>query len=152
MMTDSKPKIYAMIGPMGSGKSTMAMKIAQETGALYLSLDGTIKSFNVPIKDLQDYESHMERAHTIMYQQALEALRGGRSVAFDVARWQVLDRLSEETETEIIVYYFEISAEELWRRVQKRNLEKPHQIYHFTMSKEEFDAQDPRRNLPHPRP
>ena len=32
----------------------MALKIADETGALYLSLDGTIKSFNVPIKDLQD--------------------------------------------------------------------------------------------------
>ena len=94
----------------------------------------------------------MERAHEIMYQLALEALQVGRSVAFDVARWQVLDRLSEETETEIIVYYFEISAEERWRRVQKRNLEKPHQIYHFTMSKEEFDAQDPRRNLPPPRP
>jgi len=53
MTKNSKPTIYGMVGPMGSGKTTLALKIARERGALFQSLDGTIKNFNEPIGDLK---------------------------------------------------------------------------------------------------
>lgn len=140
--------IYGMIGPMGSGKTTMAMKIAKETGALFQSLDGTIKGFNEPIGDLQGYENLMPKALDQMYTNALATLKSGRSVVFDVARWPWLMELANAADTKIEIYYFEISTEERWRRVQKRNQEKPEGAYHWTMSKEEFDSQDPTRKLP----
>jgi predicted kinase len=152
MNLDTSITIYGMIGPMGSGKSTLALKIAKEKAALFLSLDGTIKSFNQPIKDLKDYESHMQKALDLMYIRALEALRKGQSVTFDIARWPWLKELADETGAKMEIYYFEIPAEERWRRVQKRNTEKPENIYHFTMSKEEFDNQDFHRKLPSPMP
>ena len=141
-----------MVGPMGSGKTTLALKIARETGALFQSLDGTIKAFNQPIGDLKGYESLMPKALDLMYANALAALKSGRSVVFDVGRWPWLMELANEVDAKIETYYFEISSEERWRRVQKRNQEKPENVYHFTMSKEEFDNQDSRRHLPDPMP
>ncbi len=53
MNPDSPLTIYAMAGPMGSGKTTLALKIAKEQNAFFQSLDGTIKNLNEPIGDLQ---------------------------------------------------------------------------------------------------
>jgi predicted kinase len=137
---------------MGSGKTTLALKIAKEQNALFQSLDGTIKELNEPIEDLAGYERLMPKALSLMYSRAIEALRQGQSVSFDVARWPWLKELADEVDADIEIYYFDVSSEERWRRVQKRNFEKPENVYHWTMSKEEFDAQDPKRNLPAPMP
>lgn len=48
MNPNSPLTIYSMSGPMGSGKTTMALKIANETDAIFQSLDGAIKDFNEP--------------------------------------------------------------------------------------------------------
>lgn len=137
---------------MGSGKTTLALQIAKERNALFQSLDGTIKNLNEPIGDLEGYERLMPKALGLMYSRALEALQSDRSVVFDVGRWPWLVDLANASGARIEIYYFEISTEERWRRVQKRNQEKEEHVYHWTMSKEEFDAQDPRRHLPDPMP
>ena len=152
MNPDSPLTIYAMTGPMGSGKTTLALKIAKEQSAFFQSLDGTIKNLNEPIGDLQGYERLMPKALDLMFSKALEALKNGQSVVFDVGRWPWLMELADAAGAKIEIYYFEISIEERWRRVQKRNEEKPENVYHWTMSKKEFDAQDPRRQLPELRP
>lgn len=134
---------------MGSGKTTMARKIEKEKGAVFFSLDGTIKSFNSPIKDINDYESHMARAHDIMISGAAEAIQSGKNVVFDIGGpWPRIKDLANELNVKIEIYHFEISAEERWRRVQQRNIEKPTGIYHFTMTREEFDSQSPIRPVP----
>jgi len=152
MNPDSSLTIYATVGPMGSGKTTLALKIAKEQGALFQTLDGTIKSFNEPIGDLKGYERLMPKALDLMFSRALQALKSGQSVVFDVARWPWLIELADAANTKIEVYHFEIPTEERWRRVQKRNTEKAENVYHWTMSKEEFDAQDPHREVPPSRP
>lgn len=150
MNPNSHLTIYAMVGPMGSGKTTLALKIAKEKSALFGSLDGTIKSFNQPINDLKDYERHMAKALDVLFARAIEALKKGQSVVFDICRWPQLKDLADEVDAKIEIYYFDIPAEERWRRVQKRNQEKPVGVYYWTMSREEFDAQDFHRKLPPP--
>lgn len=152
MNPNSPLTIYAMVGLMGSGKTTFALKIAKEQNALFQSLDGTIKDFNEPIEDLADYERIMPKALDLMYSKALKALKNGQSVVFDIGRWPWLIELANAADTKIEVYYFDIPADERWRRVQKRNAEKPEGVYHWTMSKEEFDAQIPHRQIPTPMP
>ena len=152
MNPNSPLTIYGMLGPMGSGKTTLALRIAKERGALFQSLDGTIKGLNEPIGSLEGYERLMPRALNLMFTNALKALKNGQSVVFDVARWPWLKELADAADAKIEIYYFEISSEERWRRVKKRNQEKPEGVYHWTMSKEEFDAQDPTRRLPDPMP
>lgn len=134
---------------MGSGKTTMARKIEKEKGAEFFSLDGIIKSFNEPIKDIKDYESHMAKAHDIMCFGAAEALKAGKSVVFDIGGpWPRIRDVADSLDVKIEIYHFDISAETRWQRVQKRNEEKPEGVYHFTMYKHEFDSQDPKRNVP----
>ena len=152
MNPNSPLTVYGMVGPMGSGKTTFALKIAREQGALFQSLDGTIKNFNQPIGDLKGYEALMAKALDLMYSRALDALKSGQSVVFDIARWPWLRDLAQAVDAKIEIYYFEVSAEERWRRVQQRNQEKPENIYHWTMSKEEFDSQDFHRKVPPPEP
>ena len=141
-----------MVGPMGSGKTTFALKIAKENGALFQSLDGTIKSFNEPVGDLKGYERLMGKALETMYARAREALGKGQSVVFDITRWPDFKELANEVDAKVELYYFAVSAEERWRRVQQRNQDKPENIYQWTMSKEEFDSQDFHRKVPDPEP
>lgn len=148
MNPNSQLTIFCMVGAMGSGKTTLALKIAKEKGALFQSLDGTIKNFNEPIGSLEGYEKLMPKALDLMYARALEALKKGQSVTFDIARWPWLKDLANEADAKIEIYYFNISPEERWRRVEKRNREKPEHIYHWTMTREEFDAQDFHRKVP----
>lgn len=152
MNPNSPVTIYAMVGLMGSGKTTLALKIAKEQGALFQSLDGTIKSFNEPVGNLAGYERLMGRALDLMFSKALEALNSGQSVVFDVGRVAWLIDLAEAADAKIELYHFNISSEERWRRVQKRNNEKEAGVYHWTMSKEEFDAQGPHGQVPEPAP
>lgn len=134
---------------MGSGKTTMARKIEKEQSAVFFSLDGTIKSFNQPIKDINDYESHMDRAHDIMINGATEAIKNGKDVVFDIGGpWPRVKDLATALDVKIVIYHFDIPAEERWRRVQQRNQDKPEGIYHFTMYKHEFDSQNPIRPAP----
>jgi predicted kinase len=152
MNPKSPVTIYAMVGLMGSGKTTLALKIAKEKGALFQSLDGTIKSFNEPVVNLEGYERLMSRALGLMFDRALQALKSGQSVVFDVGRLTWIIELAAAGDAKIEVYHFEIPTEERWRRVQKRNEEKAENVYHWTMSKEEFDAQGPHGPLPNPVP
>ncbi len=152
MNPDSQLTVYVMVGLMGSGKSTLALKIAREKGAMFQSLDGTIKSFNEPVGNLEGYERLMSRALDLMFSKALQALKSNQSVVFDVGRLPWIIELAKVGNAKIEVYHFEISREERWRRVQKRNEEKVENVYHWTMSKEEFDAQGPHAQLPSPMP
>ena len=149
MNPNSLVTIYAMIGAMGSGKTTMALKIAKEYDAAFFSLDGTIKSFNQPIRNLNDYESHIEKAREIMTSRATDFLNKGKSVVFDIGGpWSWLKSMADATFSKVEIYHFEISDEERWRRVQKRNQERRENSYHFTMSKDEFDNQSHSRQPP----
>lgn len=149
----TKPILYLMVGAMGSGKTTLARKIEKEKNAKFFSLDGTIKSFNQPIKNIVDYENFMQRAHDIMFPYALAALKSGQSVVFDVGGpWEKMREIAKAAHAEIIIHHFEIPTEVRWQRVQQRNTEKPEGIYHFTMYRDEFDSQNPLRKAPEPEP
>lgn len=145
-------KIYAMVGAMGSGKTTMALKISREQEAKFFSLDKTIKDFNEPIKSLEDYEHHMLKALEIISSTAIQSLKDGQSVVFDfgggIGHWKWLKNIADITEAEIEIYQFDIPLEVRIDRVKKRNEEKPKDVYHFTMSEEEVIASKTSREMP----
>jgi|SaaInlStandDraft_7_1057024.scaffolds.fasta_scaffold11581_5 shikimate kinase len=131
-----------MLGPMGSGKTTFALKISNDTGAIFYSLDKTIKEFNLPIYSFKDYESNVEKALGLLRAKAIQSLNKGHSVVFDfgggTAHWSWLKNISDSAKVNIEIYSFEVPTEERISRVRKRNREKPKDIYYFTMSDEEF--------------
>lgn len=141
-----------MTGAMGSGKTTMALKISKETGAQFYSLDSIIKGFNEPIKSLKDYEFHMTKALAIISASAIQNLKDGQSVVFDfgggMGHWEWLKNIADSTGADMEIYHFDNPLEVRMSRVKKRNVEKPKGLYHFTMSDEEIIASKDAKELP----
>lgn len=143
-----------MVGPMGSGKTTLALKIAKEKKANYYSLDKTIKEFNIPIRNINDYEVHMVKALEMISEWAIQALMSGNPVVLDfgggLGHWEWLKNIADSTNAYIEIYHFEVPLEVRLARVKKRNEEKPKDIFHFVMSEEEVIASKPIRETPPP--
>ncbi len=142
--------IYAMTGGNGSGKTTYALKISKEKGALFLSLDKTIKEFDQPIQNYEDYMSQFRRALDLMSSKAIPLLKSGGCVVFDfgggISSRQWLKHIAESSGAEITIFHLEVPLEERKRRIQQRNIDKHQDVYFFQMSNEEFDRhnkQDP---------
>lgn len=143
-----------MVGPMGSGKTTLALSISKDREARFFSLDKTIKEFNKPIKDIKDYEFHMAEALEIIGTNAIQALKINQSVVLDfgggIGHWEWLKNIADSSGANIEIYQFEIPIEERLKRVRKRNQDKPKDIYHFTMSDEEVMGSKSPRETPEP--
>jgi len=145
-----RPLIYAMTGGNGSGKTTYALKISEEKGAKFFSLDKTIKDFNQPIQSYEDYMLYFQQALNLMSSQAIQLLKGGSSVVFDfgggISSREWLKQIAISSGSEIEIYHLEVPLEERRRRIQTRNLEKQENVYFFHMDDKEFDRhnkQDP---------
>lgn len=146
--------IYALTGGNGAGKTTYALKVAKETGALFLSLDKTIKDFNQPIKSYDDYMTHFQRALVSMSSQAGLALEETGSVVFDfgggIATRPWLKQIAESSGAKIEIFHLEVPVEERRRRIRQRNKEQDGSVYFFHMSDDEFSLQNLGESQPPP--
>ena len=142
MKNNSSRIIYALCGGNGSGKTTYALKISKEKGAMFFSLDKTIKDFNQVIQSYEDYMSHFQRALDLMSAQAILFLKDGGSVVFDfgggLATRPWLKQIAKASGAEIEIFHLEVPREERLSRIQRRNIEKDKNVYFFHMSDEEF--------------
>jgi predicted kinase len=143
-----------MVGPMGSGKTTLALKLSKDRGAQFYSLDKTIREFGLPVRNVQDYETHMAKALEIIASHSIQALKGGTPVVLDfgggMGHWNWLKDIADSTGANIEIYHFEVPLEMRLERVRKRNEEKPADVYQFTMTDKEVVASKPTRETPLP--
>ncbi len=146
MTNKSDRRIYALTGGNGSGKTTYALKISKEKGAVFFSLDKTIKDFNQVIQSYDDYMSYYQRALDLMSAQAILVLNEGGSVVFDfgggISSRPWLKQIAELSAAEVEIFHLEVPLTERRRRIQQRNVEKDQAVYFFHMSDEEFDLQN----------
>lgn len=154
MKLPNNPTIYALTGGNGSGKTTFALKLSREKGAVFLSLDKTIKGFNEPIRSFEDYMAHFNRALELMSKEAITALKKEESVVFDfgggIATRPWLKQIAKEGDAKIEIFHLEVPFEERRQRIQKRNKDKNPDIFFFHMSDEEFLQQN--KTAPEPPP
>lgn len=142
-MKNTQPIIYALTGGNGAGKTTYALKISKEKGAVFFSLDKTIRDFNQVIQSYEDYMRYFQRALDVMSAQAHLALKDGVSVVFDfgggVSSRPWLKQIAKLGGAEIEIFHLEVPLEVRRRRIQQRNIEKDKDVYFFHMSDEEFN-------------
>ncbi|MDQ4503572.1 AAA family ATPase [Sinomonas sp. ASV322] len=139
------PSIYFVIGPAGSGKSTVAKLVATERGAVYLDKDSLATYFTEALLTQSGSDPH-ERDNSEFYQRTVmdleyatllrvagDNLRLGLSVVLDApfVRYFSREDYIEEAarthgwpETEAVVVHVSAGSSTVRERVSARSLER----------------------------
>ena len=120
--TAERPVLILFCGLPGSGKTTVARERERETGAIRFSTDEWMADLGVDYFD--EMRDGLQRRLDGLWKELLEH---GQSVILEDGTWkreerdglrQVAKRLNAVTE----IHYFDIPFDELWRRLEVRNV------------------------------
>lgn len=121
------PRLIAFCGLPGSGKSTLARKVEQETGALRLNADEWVADLGVDFFD-DDFRHKLQTRLTTL---GLDLLKRGQSIIIEDVLWRRDERdrhreIAHDLGATIEIHYFDVSFDELWRRLESRNASRAH--------------------------
>lgn len=129
------PTLYLTCGLPGSGKTTLARKIEQETAALRLTGDDWMHKLypgiSAPEAETGPYRGRVE---ALQWDIALRALKLGCNVVVDWGVWSRAERDTCRAEARavgarVVLCALDLPIDELWDRVSRRNTERPAGTY-----------------------
>ncbi|MGV3614650.1 MAG: AAA family ATPase [Fimbriimonas sp.] len=120
------PTLFLMCGLPGAGKTTRAREIEKEHAAIRLTPDEWIAAMGLDPYD----EPLRARIEALQWQMAERALRLGLDAILDWGLWARSERddfraRAHALGVEAVVVFLDVPHEELWRRLERRNVELP---------------------------
>jgi len=117
-----RPLLITFCGLPGSGKTTVAKQLEQETGAVRLNTDEWMAALNV---DFFDEEFHV-KLQARLYEHGKTLLKLGQSIIVEDGHWSREERDRQREDARKLgaileMHYFDLSFDELWRRLEGRN-------------------------------
>ncbi|MBX3582885.1 MAG: AAA family ATPase [Rhizobiaceae bacterium] len=135
---DNSPTLYLTCGLPGSGKTTVARTIAEETAALRLTGDEWLQQL-FPDMTTREAETGPFRARVekLQWVTARRALKLGCNVVIDWGIWSRKERDHIRTEARavgarVVLCLLDPPFEVLWARVSQRNAERPFGAFPMT--------------------
>jgi predicted kinase len=128
-----QPTLFLTVGLPGAGKTTLAMRLADERRALRLTPD----EWMAPLFGHSDAAGRRDILEGRMVWTAYEVLRGGASVILDFGCWSGEERyairaIAESTGATFELRYVEIAEPERRARAARRWLEHPESTFPMT--------------------
>ncbi len=122
----SQARLILTCGLPGSGKTTLARQLAEDRSAVRLTKDEWLWALGSTPWD----EPTREKVEHELWRLAQEILRLGVSVVLDFGLWARSERdemrcVARGLGADVELHYLDMPTDELWRRIEARNLEPP---------------------------
>ncbi len=138
---------HLVCGSTGAGKSTNALRLVRELGALHFSIDDwMVRLFGPdqpPKRDWPWIAERLARCESLMVETAAEAGRRGVSSVLDLGfqRADQRQRIAQQATAADLsarLHFIDVPTEERWRRVSGRN-DAQGETYRMTVTRPMFD-------------
>ena len=139
--------IHLIVGNTGSGKTTYSNKLKAENKAIVFSIDKWNKTLFLKDKTEKDglnwFLERIERAESLILEYIIQLESIGVATILDLGlskyeHREKFRRFAKKYDFEIKLHFLDISKEERFKRINKRNQEKG-DTFEFKVSKEDFD-------------
>jgi predicted kinase len=134
--------LHLICGMAGAGKTTLAKQLEADAGALRLCPDEWIEALVTSKADRADLDRLRTPVEELHWALAKELLGLGVSVILENGFWSRGERseyrdTAKEIGAQVVLHFLDIPKEELWRRIQIRNADRPEGG--FRISKADLD-------------
>jgi predicted kinase len=136
------PTLILICGLPGAGKTTLARELESSLPALRLCPDEWITTIIANPSDREELDRLRTPVESVQWEVARRALALGLNVILEWGFWSREERGYSRTEAEALgahveLRYLEVSRDELWARLSKRNVNLPPGT--FAVTEEQLD-------------
>lgn len=116
------PRLILVCGLPGAGKTTLALRLADEVSAVRLSGDEWMAGLGIDLHD----EAARDHLEVLFWRLAKDLLRRGQSVILESGFWAKSDRDEKRVGAQDLgaaaeLHFLDVSFTERWRRIEQRN-------------------------------
>ncbi|MDZ4717530.1 MAG: ATP-binding protein [Roseiflexaceae bacterium] len=134
--------LMLICGLPGSGKTTLARQLEQSRPALRLSPDEWIAAILADASDIAELDRLRSPVEAVQWDVATRVLTLGSDVILEWGFWSRAERMHYRAQAEALgarveLYFLNVTRDELWSRLSKRNANLPPGT--FVVTEEQLD-------------